>query len=376
MPERNEKISIDDLLGSIYEGPLETVPWRSFVELFYEAMDALLAALILRPPSEGDRGLLISEMGSVAQWESAYLDRYFALDPFVNLQLGEVVTLQELAPMESFVQSEFYTQLMQPMGAFYALAVDVREPSGLEARLRAARSAEAREFGEREKELCARIVPHLQRSLQIHGRLRRVESERDLYAGAVDQFAVGTILLDEQGQVLQMNQVAARLIEEGDGLTVEDGTLRAGSSEETLELKRLISQALAAQKAKNPAIIEALRVRRAPEGKQIRLVVRPVPVAEWSPGKACPAVAVFIGHPEDRTTAPVAIVQQLFDFTKAEALLARLLANGMTLDEAASELGIARNTARAHLRRIFSKTGVTRQAELVRLILRSVANLG
>ncbi|MCY1183803.1 hypothetical protein D3C76_1770240 [compost metagenome] len=53
-----------------------------------------------------------------------------------------------------------------------------------------------------------------------------------------------------------------------------------------------------------------------------------------------------------------------------------LLANGLTLDEASEELGISRNTSRAHLRSTFSKTGVTRQTMLVRLILRSVATLG
>jgi DNA-binding CsgD family transcriptional regulator len=57
-------------------------------------------------------------------------------------------------------------------------------------------------------------------------------------------------------------------------------------------------------------------------------------------------------------------------------LLATALARGLSLDEAAVELGIARNTARAHLRAIFAKTGATRQAGLVRLVLRSVASLG
>ncbi|MFK0573079.1 helix-turn-helix transcriptional regulator [Endozoicomonas sp.] len=50
--------------------------------------------------------------------------------------------------------------------------------------------------------------------------------------------------------------------------------------------------------------------------------------------------------------------------------------NGLTLDEASETLFISRNTARVHLRSIFSKTGVTRQTMLVRLILKSVAPLG
>ena len=63
------------------------------------------------------------------------------------------------------------------------------------------------------------------------------------------------------------------------------------------------------------------------------------------------------------------------DLTHAEAMLSLQMANGMTLDEAAVELNIRRNTARAHLRAIFSKTYVTRQTTLVRLILNSVASL-
>ena len=44
------------------------------------------------------------------------------------------------------------------------------------------------------------------------------------------------------------------------------------------------------------------------------------------------------------------------------------MANGETLREAASRLGITYNTARAHLRAIFAKTGTTRQAELLALV--------
>ncbi|MNN15611.1 Bacterial regulatory protein, luxR family [compost metagenome] len=87
-------------------------------------------------------------------------------------------------------------------------------------------------------------------------------------------------------------------------------------------------------------------------------------------------MAIFIGDPEQESRAPQEIVRALFDLTPSEAQLTLLLANGLTLDEASDELGISRNTARAHLRSTFSKTGVTRQTMLVRLILRSVATLG
>jgi DNA-binding CsgD family transcriptional regulator len=87
-------------------------------------------------------------------------------------------------------------------------------------------------------------------------------------------------------------------------------------------------------------------------------------------------VAIFLRNPESKEQGSLDIVRRLFDLTHAEASLALLLANGMTLDEAAEQLNIRRNTARAHLRSIFSKMGVTRQTELVRLVLNSVAQLG
>jgi DNA-binding CsgD family transcriptional regulator len=82
---------------------------------------------------------------------------------------------------------------------------------------------------------------------------------------------------------------------------------------------------------------------------------------------------VFIRDPERKSQPSLELVKQLFDLTPAEARLALLLADGLTLDEAAEALEIRKNTIRAHLRSIFSKTGVKRQTTLVTLMLNSVA---
>ena len=49
---------------------------------------------------------------------------------------------------------------------------------------------------------------------------------------------------------------------------------------------------------------------------------------------------------------------------------------GLSLAEAAEKLELTENTVRSYCKTILSKTGVSRQADLVRLILRSVAVLG
>ena len=54
--------------------------------------------------------------------------------------------------------------------------------------------------------------------------------------------------------------------------------------------------------------------------------------------------------------------------SQTEAKLVQLMSNGMMLDEAAEELSISVHTARTHLKHIFHKTGLNRQAELIHRI--------
>ena len=60
-------------------------------------------------------------------------------------------------------------------------------------------------------------IAEAERAIEIHARLSRMTSERDLFAGAVEQLAVGAILLDEHGQFLKANQLAAHILDEKDG---------------------------------------------------------------------------------------------------------------------------------------------------------------
>ncbi len=60
---------------------------------------------------------------------------------------------------------------------------------------------------------------------------------------------------------------------------------------------------------------------------------------------------------------------RLYRLTRAEARLAGLMARGKRLDGVAETMGVSVNTARTHLKRIFTKTGTSSQAELVHLLL-------
>lgn len=381
-------VSLDTLIGLIYEGPLETPPWQSALELLRDAMEADVVSLVLRPPAEGDRGVILNCLrpgfktqkgpgGDNNDWElSAYREQFFALDPFVNLPLDTVVALQDLMPGKELTSSAYYRDYLQPAGLFHILGLDTEESGGMLARLRVSRASESAPFEDAQRELLTQLTSHLNRAIRLYARLSRTTSERDLYAGAVDQLAVATIILDEKGRMLNTNALARALLAEADGLSLQGERLHIDGRDANRELQDAVGTVIQAQQQGQTSVVRALRVPRSADHADLGLVVRPVPAGEWNEGQASPSAAVFISDPDLKESASQATLGELFELTPAEANLAILLSRGLSLAEVSETQNISQHTARAQLKSIFSKTGVSRQAELVRLVLKSVATLG
>ncbi|HXW84294.1 MAG TPA: LuxR C-terminal-related transcriptional regulator [Candidatus Binataceae bacterium] len=365
-----------ELVELVYQGPLEPVPFKSALEAIRRRLRANYVTLILRPPSSDRPGLMVNASGDrPVEREADYSNYFYTLDVFVGLPTDRVVTAEEILGRR-WLESEIYRQFLKPVDVLHALGADIRTADGIECRFRVSRSHAERPFGETDKALCAVLLPHLKRAVQIHAQLDVIESERKLLAGTVDRMLVGTIILDQRGAIMRANNLARELMRSGDGIREINSTIQASSSSENRELQRLIRQALNGSSDHAPAIVDAMSVTR-PSGKgKLGILIRGNPLGEWSENQRRPAAVVLIRDPERKSEASVATVRRLFDLTAAEATLAILLANGLTLDHAAEQLGVRKNTARAHLRSIFSKIGVTRQTTLVRTLLSSVVWLG
>ena len=123
-------------------------------------------------------------------------------------------------------------------------------------------------------------------------------------------------------------------------------------------------------------MLAPFRIPRSRSDSPLGLIVRPTPIQTWLADSQVPVAMIFLRDPEMETSTPEGILRELFDLTKMEARVSMLLANGLTLDEIGVSLNISRNTVRTHLRAVFPKTGVHHQNMLVKLIWRSVAQLG
>lgn len=77
----------------------------------------------------------------------------------------------------------------------------------------------------------------------------------------------------------------------------------------------------------------------------------------------------FVLGTGDRSAANVQSLQRELGLTRAEARVAVRIGRGQSVAEIATDLGIAAETVRTHLKRSYAKTGTRRQSELARLVL-------
>jgi DNA-binding CsgD family transcriptional regulator len=86
------------------------------------------------------------------------------------------------------------------------------------------------------------------------------------------------------------------------------------------------------------------------------------------------AISIMFLTPVVPNSSPAPeLLQALFDLTPAEARLAGQLTQGNSIEQIALSNNLSHNTLRTHLKSVFSKTGVQRQAELVSLLGMTIA---
>ena len=332
--------------------------------------------LILKLPTGGDAGLLISVGGDSQENQNfQYLPYEHHLTPFSDQPVDTVLTVGDFMFDAEWQKNPYRQHWCALHDVYHVLIVDISTPDVGNLRFRVTRGEAQEDFSESDKELCRMLIPHIRRAISTFLQLHSSASLGSLYSRAIGRLSIATITIDEYGRALDKNVFANDILEAGDGLKIMAGKLTAHYQNDNRELKRLIKTAFA-QAGEQQTMPEAMSITR-PSGEiALGLVIEVIPSLSWADGKGQKRAVVYIRDSVGKSTTSVEISKKLFDLTPAETALSLQLTNGLSLEESAEALGIRRNTARAHLRSIFSKTGVRRQTELVRLFLNSVAALG
>lgn len=365
------------LLGFLYDGHIEEDPYSAFLTELRRVVDANFGSITMREPQGDDGGLLFVSCENlpktfVDDHENPYSNQYYTSNLMTNLPWGAVVTLDECIPYRSLEQTELYRYCMAPIDIYHMIGVDLRNANGQRFSLRLCRPKVADNFNQGEREFLALLANHIQRAVANGMQLIQLDKERKLYSSTFARQSVGIITLDERGKIVSRNAVADNLIREKDGLSIVNDQIYIESPTARGKLNGYIEAVATAQRNQEAAPTNALAVER-PSGKpDLELLIKPMMIDKTVEPGHTPHMIVFINEPERSYEIDTRILMSLYSLTKAEVALSKLLAEGANLDQAAAELGIARNTARAQLRSIFAKTGVSRQSMLVSLILKSV----
>jgi DNA-binding CsgD family transcriptional regulator len=227
---------------------------------------------------------------------------------------------------------------------------------------------------EREIELGALLLPHVRRAVMISNMLDVCTIEHARVTEALDALRCGVALTNARGIILHANRSAKEMLHDGRLIHSTGGMLRAKDQTAAGELQTAIEYAALDEVAigKRGLAIRLSDTDSPPvfarvlpmNGGELRTRLEPTAVA-----------AVFIGVASDEQDA-VDMMATTYELTTTEARVLASLLTGSTLAETAAALGIAPTTARTHLDKIFSKTGVTRQADLMRLGARFAAPTG
>lgn len=367
-----EKFS--QLTHLLYDAAASTENWIPCLEAIRQQMAANYTSLIVRHSSDDKVGLIVSAGRETSQL--ARIDTFSQASPFIGIQTDRFVTVLDLMTESDWRACAYYTDWCRGHGVYHVLGVDIATKDGSVYGLRITRDESAPAFGPAELEVGRMLLPHLKRVLNMHLELSRDRQVISTYSKATAQLMVGVVILDQNGAVIEINPAASGILELGDGIKVSSRNLEATYANDNRKLQRLIKDALAHSQTPGLCMTEAMSLNRPSGQLNWGVVVQSISADEWTEGKQRPSVAVFMRDTDGKADPSVRLAQQLFQLTPAETSLAIRLANGLSLEEAAEVLNIRRNTARAHLRSIFSKTGVRRQTELVRIFLNSVAWLG
>ena len=212
-----------------------------------------------------------------------------------------------------------------------------------------------------------RLLPHIRHYVSIRHALASAGALGASLEGLLATTRSGVIQLDWRGRILAANDRALNLLRTGDPLIDTDGLLSARSPEDDAELQRLLTRALSPYGGRGSA--GSMTVRRSAALKPLVLHVHPVGGKDTE-YRAWPVAALMlVMDPGNETHIDRHLVAATLGLTPMESLVATRLAEGKTVGEIASATGRKVNTIRTHVRHIFTKHGINRQVDLVRLVL-------
>lgn len=220
---------------------------------------------------------------------------------------------------------------------------------------------------ERLDALIAALMPHWERSFSLNRRIAQAAAVGTVLQNVIERFRIGVAIVTTDLRVLFANaaftaQAAPDLGDDPDtGLL--SARVRALCGPQVQDMRRRGAQETLLMQDDRPCGFyfrpAALRQTTLQRGGASGVVI-----LQSEPAKGA-----------DRESALLDLLQFAYGLTQKEAETALGLLDGLSADAIATRLGVSVNTVRTHLKRVYDKTGVQTQTELVARLLRGPIGL-
>ena len=198
--------------------------------------------------------------------------------------------------------------------------------------------------------------------------LSRVDAHALISAATLDVMAMPILILDAEGHCIDTNAAADRLLATTRLIRISGGVLVIADQDARRQVADAVKVAAAgAGPPSRRATVVALTLE---ESRRYAAEVTPLSRESERNGGLAALLLQEIGKLQP---LPDEILVKLYGLTRAEARLVTLLAQDLSLEDAAAALGVARTTAKTHLQHVFEKTGTKRQQQVIRLALTAIA---
>ena len=370
----SDQDAFDRILASLHEATLDDALWPTTSALIDEAVGIQGNTLLVGDGPKDDIRVLFVGLYYRGErrpdLEREYLTVYHPLDEsiprFRQLPDSHVVHAPDLYTAQELKTSVAYNEGLRRLTGQDGLRVRLDGPAGSHISWGLADPVAPGGWDSPQLALMKELLPHIRQFVRVRQALVGAEALGMSVTDLLDTSRVGVIYLDRRGRIVEANDQARRLLRHDVGLSDRERELRARRPADQIRLAQLLAGALPASSA--PAVSGSMLLRRAPGAAPVVVHVTPVGGPPPDYGAQRVAALVLLVAPGRPARIDPALVATTLGLTRAESQVAAGLAAGQTVQAMAAATGRQESSIHWHLKRIYRKLGLVRQAELVELV--------
>ncbi len=360
----SELNALSNVIALIYDSALDDEAWPAALNAIARFLDVKDLAIGTHDSSRNTHETLNLPIDPdfTRSYFEHWAERNFLWQASAPLPVGELFSFECAGPPERVYRSAIYNEWFRPQGLDMTLGANLIVEGARSTVITVYRPRSRPEFGAREVAQFRALLPNLQRAMRLRDEISAQAQGVANLRALIDVLDKPAALVDRDANILIANGFAETLFRDGE-LVATGGRLAAPRLRETSAMRALIHSAATGRSVGGGGRLVVPR-----EGAHA-LVLLVAPLAGARFGRNDQLAIVFVNDPTRRPVDGVDLdlLRAQFGLTKSEAEVASALLRGLPL-KAASRSGATVSTTRTHLARVFEKTGVHSQRELLNLL--------